>query len=1043
MRIERLSLPDFLKLLLVFAGASVFMCMGSQAWAANPQDVAGLIPPLSAPGWWEDGQWHDGPVTPDQQEQLISSYSARMGVSADAVRLVMIGRNQDYLDGRINWFRGPWERPVQLPGNGLALGSGGQTQQGGQSGGNVQDSNKVTLWKIRQDYFKRFPYAGIANKEDVLETEVGQLQKSTGKGQGVVVAYTPVIKYCNDNPDNGVCYMQPLCIAVDKPATKRDQELFDTQMQGVNGLPLTDTQFQILDRENKQRFVELLFDPERFMWAATATGQIQGAALSNSMAGAAEATFQSAVGRIVQGDSAPGGSGIGGLGTGGHGLINVANENQAEETDANNPHKSIPQAIWMVQKAYKQIFVPMAILFLLPGAVLTQVKGQVAAGIFGGGEDASSPFEGIQRAMIAIFLIPATQLIVSYAVDIGNVLADAVSSYVEVGSITNWASKQTYNSVPGNEQNSIQPDRQSGNAGDGGGMPGGGQFGIGIGGGPGGGMPGGGMPGGGMPGQGGGINIGIGIGGGPGGGGGGFSIFGAGAAASNALNSFLNSFFNPLSGGFLGGPGQGGQDMGSQDTLSFSDITSGSASQAASEVEGKAEGDAESSVIQERTGWLDQVTQLGFNAAEYAFSFALIVLSAYQLVFMCYLFLLGPIAACFFAWPGGVGKLFREVFGNWLQAVVALSLWRFYWMVILAAMTTRLHYVANDPQDAAWEMMVFSCFLGMMLVVPFQPFTFDPGAVSEAAIKQGSEAAKGMQGAGGGGGPQSPANQALAQMGGVAQGMQGGTGLLSNAVAASPNEKDASGQLTDDAKATRAQMQSQAAASGRAPPTSFKDGDRPTGMTSPAAHPPPLTQEHAIPTPPGGGAQAPPTSGGAPTGAPVTSPAVQSARDNAPPGTPVQAIPRDSAPMVPLTPPPPPAAPAAGAAPGANPPTILVASQNPTLVANATQAATGTLNNAGAAGPAGGGGTPPASGGQPPPGPSAPPPGPSAPPPPGPSAPPPGPSGPPPPGPSGPPSPGPSAPPPPGPSAPPSGPSGSPPPPSSPPPPASPPPSVG
>ncbi|HEY9868951.1 MAG TPA: hypothetical protein V6D08_07275 [Candidatus Obscuribacterales bacterium] len=65
-----------------------------------------------------------------------------------------------------------------------------------------------------------------------------------------------------------------------------------------------------------------------------------------------------------------------------------------------------------------ELFIPMAILLLLPGAVLAQGKAIVAQGfpIFG----QVNPFDGIIRAIVAIFLIPATALVVNYGIDLSN-----------------------------------------------------------------------------------------------------------------------------------------------------------------------------------------------------------------------------------------------------------------------------------------------------------------------------------------------------------------------------------------------------------------------------------------------------------------------------------------------------------------------------------------------------------------------------------------------------------------------------------------------
>ncbi len=67
-----------------------------------------------------------------------------------------------------------------------------------------------------------------------------------------------------------------------------------------------------------------------------------------------------------------------------------------------------------------QIFVPIALLLILPGAVLTQMRAIIAQSnpVVG----AASPLEGIQRGMIAVFLVPSSCLVTNYAIDLGNSL---------------------------------------------------------------------------------------------------------------------------------------------------------------------------------------------------------------------------------------------------------------------------------------------------------------------------------------------------------------------------------------------------------------------------------------------------------------------------------------------------------------------------------------------------------------------------------------------------------------------------------------------
>ncbi|MBC8000092.1 MAG: hypothetical protein IAF58_19210 [Leptolyngbya sp.] len=72
------------------------------------------------------------------------------------------------------------------------------------------------------------------------------------------------------------------------------------------------------------------------------------------------------------------------------------------------------------------VFVPMAILLLLPGAVLAQVKAVVSQGAPVIGH--VSPFEGLQRSLIALFLIPGSYLIVNYAIDLANSIQYTISS---------------------------------------------------------------------------------------------------------------------------------------------------------------------------------------------------------------------------------------------------------------------------------------------------------------------------------------------------------------------------------------------------------------------------------------------------------------------------------------------------------------------------------------------------------------------------------------------------------------------------------------
>lgn len=77
-------------------------------------------------------------------------------------------------------------------------------------------------------------------------------------------------------------------------------------------------------------------------------------------------------------------------------------------------------------RALYTCFMPMALLLLLPGAVLTQVRAIIAQGNPVVGQ--ASPLEGIQRAIIGIFLIPSTYLVVNYSIDLGNSIHYTIAS---------------------------------------------------------------------------------------------------------------------------------------------------------------------------------------------------------------------------------------------------------------------------------------------------------------------------------------------------------------------------------------------------------------------------------------------------------------------------------------------------------------------------------------------------------------------------------------------------------------------------------------
>lgn len=572
------------------------------------------------------------------------------------------------------------------------------------------DNSPNSPASIRKNYFKRFPYAKEANSKD----SVSDKESRDGTTESYQ-AYSQVLKKCDGqdmDPQYKCDMLGPNCKSVPpvltphifykqdtqtatvQLPTMRDSEAVKSNLIQTYGLPVSDTQFQLIDRANKQRLLEMAFDPERWMWSELASGQMQSEATANALGGAAQTSFNQAYTEI------------------GKDLINVANEKAAQGSSGSG----IESAVRIVQQAYKQIFMPMALLLLLPGVTLTQLKGLTGYTFLGSDdEDGRSPFDGLIRAVIAIFLIPATQLIVSYCIDIGNQLTDEVrnpsAGWIQKDVLQKWSGEQTFVPQLTNNALPLEGSPGSGAAGTGGA---GGSSGA-VGGGSAGGNAGSGSGGQGQ--SGGAFNL---------------NIFGGsdlGQFGNQFINNFLNGMFGP------------GADFAGR-VLS---VLGG---------EGKQAGQSEDSSHQEDQGFLSTSLQLGFNGASYLMGYALTFLTAYQLVFMCYLFLLGPIAACFFAWPSGFGKLFKKVFVNWLDAVVVLSLWRFYWCVILACMTQRIIYLQQTGgynPNSPLEMVVYNCFMALLLYVPFQPFNFNPGEAAAGVLDKAGGGAGGAGGAGAGG----------------------------------------------------------------------------------------------------------------------------------------------------------------------------------------------------------------------------------------------------------------------------------------------------
>lgn len=643
---------------------------------------------------------------------------------------------------------------------------------------------------------------GTAALSGSTGSQANRLTRSASPGSThAVAAYLPLSLY-GVPPLIPLPYTQPQTplIAKDTPATKRDDELFNDEgilgaaggatttgagsaagaggvaavgiptglsagllggaglsALGVGtqnrllttfGVPMSDSQFQIIDRENKQRFLELLFDPERTMWLSNTTAQMQTQAASNSMAGNAEQANTTAVGNILSASDSTGSSNSSGLGGAGSSLtgnstagssitgtgtvsmgslINIANENAGMPLSGIMPgvssipdassipgvsnitgsttisgiagntsgSRTIRQSVWMVQQMYKYVSVPIAILLLLPGALLTQVKGQVAQAFKINQDDASSPFEGILRALIAVFLIGAIPLIVSASIDVGNALAYSCSPWVSASVIQQWAHEVLFNTSMKKDENTIEPvpgdsgtSARSGSSLSSVATGSSGQTGSGT----------------------------------------------SGGTNNGFLSGSISNFFSSISKGLSGVPGISSLSKGLNGILNQSNVPTG---------QGPSSNSNESQTAAENESYLSVALVLVFNMVNYLFSLAVMILGAFQLVFACYLYLLGPIAAALFAWPK-VSKAYKDVFGDWANAIIQVSLWRFYWMIILAIMTQRILYILDNGGnfDLQWEIIVFTCLMGLMMWVPFSPWNFDPAMAFDQAMMASSQLAQ-------------------------------------------------------------------------------------------------------------------------------------------------------------------------------------------------------------------------------------------------------------------------------------------------------------
>lgn len=269
---------------------------------------------------------------------------------------------------------------ICLPGAALADGgASGGGSGGGSSGGagggtdsSSPDANPGSAATIRRNYFKRFKWAKEFYDAD-------HVQDGSSQSGGSVSVSDPLFVWPKHVNSSG---------SIQVPS-QRDTAI-GKHLVKTFGYPVSDTQFQIIQRLDDNMMLEEAFDPERRMWMETAMGAIKATSAANSVANLGR---NQSAGAITFSQSF---------------LRNFTSE-------ANN--------VW--QRIRNELFLPMAILLLLPGAVLSQVRAIVAQGLPVLGE--VNPFEGIIRSIIAIFLIPATLLVINYGIDVSNAIANEIN----------------------------------------------------------------------------------------------------------------------------------------------------------------------------------------------------------------------------------------------------------------------------------------------------------------------------------------------------------------------------------------------------------------------------------------------------------------------------------------------------------------------------------------------------------------------------------------------------------------------------------------
>jgi len=160
----------------------------------------------------------------------------------------------------------------------------------------------------------------------------------------------------------------------------------------TQGLPLTDTSLKMQLLQLQQQLLSQISDPLRNIPSALASQLAVQTMLGNSFAQITTANANASINFT------------------GKYLINFT-------TQEGN--------VW--NRLRNNIFVPIAILLIVPGAVLTQTKVMMSAS--NPVIEAGNPFEGILRAVVAMCFIAGSYLIINYGIDFSNSISHTIQEF--------------------------------------------------------------------------------------------------------------------------------------------------------------------------------------------------------------------------------------------------------------------------------------------------------------------------------------------------------------------------------------------------------------------------------------------------------------------------------------------------------------------------------------------------------------------------------------------------------------------------------------